>query len=65
MGQIASIFDPNERRRDEELEYIDEEDEYVNSVTQTPCEEEDEDDESTFKDCVRDWLDFSPLGRRV
>lgn len=53
MGQIASIFDPNERRSDEELEYIDEEDEYGNSMTQTPCEEEeDDDDESIFKDCV-------------
>lgn len=52
MGQIASIFDPNERRSDEELEYIDEEDEYGNSMTQTPCEEEEDDDESIFKDCV-------------
>ncbi len=64
MGQIASIFDPNERRRDEELEYIDEEDEYVNSMTQTPYEEEDDDDESIFKDCVRISVDMSLLGRR-
>ena len=61
---IIIVLGLNERRRDEELEYIDEEDEYVNSMTQTPYEEEDDDDESIFKDCVRISVDMSLLGRR-
>ena len=56
MGQIASIFDPDERQEDEELEYIDEEDEYNRSLSRTPMENEEEEyeeeDDSEFKDCV-------------
>lgn len=56
MGQIASIFDPDERREDEELEYIDEEDEYNRSLSRTPMENEEEEyeeeDDSEFTDCV-------------
>ena len=56
MGQITSIFDPNERRGAEELEYIDEEDEFQGSLSRTPLEEDDEeykdDDDSDFRDCV-------------
>ena len=56
MGQIASIFDSNERQEDEELEYIDEEDEYNRSLSRTPMENEEEEyeeeDDSEFKDCV-------------
>ena len=56
MGQIASIFDPDERKGEEELDYIDEEDEFQGSLSCTPLEEDEdeykEEDDSDFKDCV-------------
>ena len=52
MGQITSVLDPAEREGREGLEFIEEEEEYSDSLTQTPFEEEEE-AYSDYKDCVR------------
>ena len=54
MGQITSVLDPAEREGREGLEFIEEEEEYSDSLTQTPFEEEEEEEAySDYKDCVR------------
>ena len=42
MGQITSVLDPAEREGRGGLEFIEEEEEYSDSLTQTPFEEEEE-----------------------
>lgn len=53
MGQITSIFDPDERRNVGELDEINEDDEYNESFDHSPREDEDSvGDDTSFEDCV-------------
>ena len=53
MGQISSNLNSKKKKFDEEIEYSSEEDEGFDSIAQTLYDENDsEEDESSFEDCV-------------